>query len=659
MTDPPPIPQTSIDAAAGQSPPTRRYPIGAEPGASGVSFRVWAPARDRVSVVIEGGGEYEMLREERGYFSAHITELGTGVRYRLRLDGGDELLADPVSRYQPEGPSGPCVVVDPDRYSWSDLDWQGVRPAGIVLYEMHVGTFTKEGTWAAATGKLPKLKEIGITCLEVMPINEFEGNFGWGYDGTLLYAPTHLYGTPDDLRVFVDEAHRLGIGVILDVVYNHFGHGDRFTDFILDYFTNRYSNEWGKSINFDGPNCHGVREYVATNAAYWIDEFHFDGLRIDATQALFDASSEHIISVIAKAARAAAGKRQIYLVSENEPQETKMVRPEPVAGHGLDALWNDDFHHSAMVALTGRHDAYYHDHRGTAQEFVSAAKYGYLFQGQRYDWQDAPRGTTGLDLQPHNFIHFLQNHDQIANSGTGARIGTLASPARIRAMTALHLLGPQTPMLFQGQEFGASAPFHYFADRSGETADAVRQGRIDFIGQFPNLADPELIAQMADPCDKLTFETVKLDWSEREKNSGIVALHRDLLTLRRDDHAFAAQPSARRGHMDGSVLSRSAFLLRYFAPILDDERLLVVNFGEDIDIDSLPDPLFAPPAGRQWQLLWSSEDPAYGGNGRRAYDFQNRWVLNADIALVLAPTQAARRAKPEDMQAWQAGISRR
>ncbi|MBY5334452.1 malto-oligosyltrehalose trehalohydrolase [Rhizobium leguminosarum] len=639
---------------------SRRFPIGAEVEAGGVSFRLWAPVRKRCFLVIEGNAEYEMKREEGGYYSLYLSGLAAGTRYQFHFGDANDLLADPASRFQPNGPSGPSVVVDPALYQWNDHDWHGISTFGTTLYELHIGTFTREGTFAAAKEKLAKLRAIGINCLEVMPINEFEGEFGWGYDGTLLYAPTRLYGSPDDVRAFVDEAHRIGIGVILDVVYNHFGVGERFCEFTPDYFTERYSNEWGKSINFDGPNCHGVREYIAKNAGYWIDEFHFDGLRIDATQALFDSSREHIVTVIVRESRAAAGQRQIYLVSENEPQQTNMVRPADVGGHGLDALWNDDFHRSATVALTGRNEAYYHDHRGTAQELVSAAKYGCLFQGQRYDWQDKARGTAGLDLKPWNFVHFLQNHDQVANSGTGARIGHITSPARLRALTALQLLGPQTPMLFQGQEFGASSPFYYFADHEGEIADMVRQGRRSFISQFPNLRDEELIRQMADPCARTTFEKVKLDWAEWERNAAVVLLHRDLLNLRQTNKAFSRQACARDGQMDGNILSSSAFLLRFFAEKPPDERILLINFGNDLVIDSLPDPLFAPPEAHQWHLSWSSEDAAYGGSGCRPYDFRKRWVLNGDIALVLAPLKLQNRQNVAAMPTgdWQAGILR-
>lgn len=635
--------------------PGRRYPVGAELVDGGVSFRVWAPARKHVSVVVENGDEYAMAAEPDGYFSLHVPGMTAGTLYSLKLDGLDELLADPASRFQPRGPAGPSMVVDPSAYRWQDGDWPGISPQRQVLYEMHIGTFTKEGTWAAAASKLDHLRDIGITCLEVMPVNEFNGTFGWGYDGVLPYAPTRLYGGPDDLRIFIDAAHRLGLGAILDVVYNHFGCGERFGDFSADYFTDRYRNDWGASINFDGAGSAAVREFFSKNAAYWIDEFHFDGLRLDATQALFDDSDEHVIALIVRETRAAAGKRQIYLVAENEPQDTRLVRSPESSGHGLDALWNDDFHHSAMVALTGRNEAYYHDHRGQAQEFVSSAKFGYLFQGQRYDWQDGPRGRPGLDLAPENFVHFLQNHDQIANSGTGLRMDRLASPARVRAMTALLLLGPQTPMLFQGQEFGASSLFHYFADQGGELLETVRQGRIESLKQFPSLRGEDFARNMPVPGDPDTFERSKLDWSEWEKNADVVALHRDLLKIRREQPAF--DPS--RSRVDGSVLSDTAFLLRYLCGNAGDERLLLVNLGKDLVVWSLPDPLLAPPEGMQWRVAWSSENPVYSGSGVRPIDLQRHWTLTGDCALLFAATHAELPPKPnpKQMRAWQLHLS--
>lgn len=635
----------------------RRYPVGAELVDGTASFRVWAPERRSVSLVL-GQDAIPMRREDGGYFSCRVDGLRPGARYGYRLDDETRLEADPASRWQPDGPGAPSALVDPRGFEWTDAKWQGVAREGQVLYEMHVGTFTPEGTWAAARQQLARLRDIGITVVEMMPVNEFNGAFGWGYDGVLLYAPTHLYGTPDDLKSFIDQAHRLGMGVILDVVYNHFGPGDRFEVFSPSYFTDRYENEWGRSLNFDGPGSEGARSYVAGNAAYWIDEFHFDGLRIDATQALFDASDVHIVSQIAEACRRAAGARAIYLLAENEPQHAELLRPTRSGGHGLDAVWNDDFHHSAMVAATGRNEAYYHDHKGLPQEFVAAAKYGYLFQGQRYDWQNKKRGTPALDLVPSNFVHFLQNHDQIANSAHGLRISELTSPARLRALTALLLLGPQTPMLFQGQEFASSSRFLYFFDSEGELAEMVRKGREAFLSQVPGLRDPAALAGLAAPDDPATFAASKLDWTDFERNAPVVALHRDLLHLRRTERAIAK--AARERTLDGSVLGPAAFLVRFFGDEGEDDRLLLVNFGPDFYVDSIADPLFAPPKELDWSLQWSSENPRYGGGGQRPVDFGGRWVLSADAALFLGTALADVESEmdKEGMAAWQRDISR-
>src|SRR4051812_31720287 len=529
----------------------RRRPVGVEltaPGAANV--RVWAPHANHVEFVSER--RTPLSSEGNGYFSATIAA-AAGDRYQFKLDDDPKLYPDPASRFQPDGPHGPSAIVDPSAFRWTDADWKGLSRDGQVIYELHVGTFTREGTWAAATNELTQLAAFGISVIEMMPVAEFDGRFGWGYDGVDLYAPSHLYGDPDDLRKFVDVAHALGVGVILDVVYNHLGPaGNYLRAFTPGYFTDRYQNEWGDSINFDGPDAAPVREFFIENAAYWIDEFHFDGLRLDATQTIFDQAEEHVIAAIGKRARAAAPQRSIFLVAENEPQQTRLVRSIEDGGYGLDALWNDDFHHSAMVAMTGRAEAYYSDTRGAPQEFISAAKYGYLFQGQHYHWQRKPRGTPSWGLQGENFVTFLENHDQVANSAYGMRTHQLTSPGRWRAMTALLLLMPGTPMLFQGQEFAASAPFLYFADHDPELAAVVRKGRMEFLTQFPSVTDFEGKKDLADPADRATFTRCVLDLSERESHAAAYALHKDLLKLRREDVAFS---TARRGCVDGAVLS--------------------------------------------------------------------------------------------------------
>ncbi len=625
----------------------RRLPVGAEalPG-GGVHFRVWAPRRARVEVVLEeGGAAFELGREEGGYFSAPVGEAGAGTLYRFRFDGDARRYPDPASRFQPEGPHGPSRVVDPSEFRWGDADWRGASLKGQVVYEMHVGAFTPEGTLAAAAAQLKELAGLGVTCVELMPLAEFPGRFGWGYDGVCLYAPTRLYGEPDDLRRFVDEAHRRGLAVILDVVYNHLGpDGNYLRQFSEHYFTDRHETEWGDALNFDGPASAPVREFFLKNARYWVEEFHFDGLRVDATQSIQDDSEEHFLAALTREVREAAGGRETIVVGENEPQQVCMVLPYERGGFALDGLWNDDFHHSAMVALTGRSEAYYSDYRGAPQEFVSSAKYGFLYQGQRYRWQRHRRGTPTYGLAPHTFVNFIQNHDQVANSARGLRAHRLTSPARLRAVTALMLLAPGTPMLFMGQEFASSAPFLYFADHEGELAEKVGRGRAEFLAQFRSIATRETRRNLPDPGDPATFGRCKLDFSERESHREVYDLHRDLLSLRRGDAVFSAQEP--RG-LDGAVLGPEAFVLRYFGRGGDD-RLLVVNLGSDLGLNPAPEPLLAPPAGKVWRTLWSSEDYRYGGTGTPPLETRNNWCIPGEAAVALAPVEAAEAGDPAD-----------
>ena len=616
----------------------RRLPVGAEYLGDGrTHVRVWAPCMPRLAVVLEGGASTELEPEDgehAGYFSGEI-DAQPGDLYRLKPVEDERLYPDPASRFQPQGPHGPSEVVDPASFSWTDAEWRGVALEGQVVYELHVGTFTREGRWAAAARELPELARVGITIVEVMPVAEFEGRFGWGYDGVDLFAPSHLYGRPDDFRRFVDAAHASGIAVILDVVYNHLGPvGNYLRAFSPSYFTERYDNEWGDALNFDGDDSAPVRELFVSNAGYWIDEFHLDGLRLDATQQIFDRSPEHLLAAVSRRARTAAGHRSVLIVAENEPQDTRLVRPLEEGGYGIDALWNDDFHHSAMVALTGRSEAYYSDTRGEPQEFISAAKYGFLFQGQYYHWQRDVRGTPALHLPKASFVTFLQNHDQVANSARGVRGDALTSPARWRAMTALLLLGPGTPMLFQGQEFNASAPFIFFADFERELAQAVRKGRGEFLSQFPSVAPLVREGALDDPGAETTFERCKLNLDERKTHAPAYALHIDLLRMRREDAAFRSQ--GRHG-IDGVVLSASAFALRFFTPDHEDDRVLIVNLGADLRRTSIADPLLAPAAGTQWSLRWSSEDPAYGGSGTPPIQPDSQWCFPAESAVVLAP----------------------
>jgi maltooligosyltrehalose trehalohydrolase len=574
--------------------------------------------------------EFELAGEPGGYWSGLVGEARQGMHYRYRVASGD--FPDTASRFQPAGPHGASQIVDPSAFVWSDDRWRGVTREGQVIYEMHVGTFTREGTWAAAMAQLPRLAELGVTLLEVMPVADFPGRHGWGYDGVNLFAPTRLYGAPDDFRRFVDRAHALGLGVILDVVYNHLGpDGNYVKEFAPHYFSERYRNEWGDGLNFDDEFSGPVRELFIANAGYWIDEFHCDGLRLDATQQILDSSAQHLVAAVAQRARAAAGGRGIYLVAENEEQDAGLVRAPEAGGCGLDAIWNDDFHHSAVVAMTGRREAYYSDYSGMPQEFISSAKWGFLFQGQYYQWQKKPRGTASFDLKPANFVVYLQNHDQIANSLRGRRMHSITSGGRLRALTALLLLGPNTPMLFQGQEFASSAPFLYFADHHPELAAAVSVGRAKFLKQFPSIASEDAANHLPNPELEETFLRCKLDAAECERHAEVFHLHRDLLRLRKDDPLLG---KADRGTYDGAVLSDSAFVLRFFGRAQDD-RLLIVNLGRRLHLHSAPEPLLAPVGSRAWKIAWSSEDPRYGGSGTPPLDAD--WQVPAEAAVLLVP----------------------
>jgi maltooligosyltrehalose trehalohydrolase len=619
---------------------SRRFPAGAERLSNGqFHFRVWAPKRRQCELVlvsdgnIEAGQTLNMIRDAEGYFSLGTPVAKTGMRYGFRLEGDQRVLPDPVSRFQPDGPAMLSQLVDPSTFSWNDQRWQGVSRRGQVIYEMHIGTFTPEGTWEAAARELDELARLGVTIVEVMPVAEFHGQFGWGYDGVLLFAPSHLYGLPDDFRRFVDRAHTVGLGVILDVVYNHFGICDNYLyEFSDDYRSKRYDNEWADAINFDGDHCIPVREFFTTNARYWIEEFHLDGYRFDAIQAVHDQSPAHILADISAAARQAAANRSIFLSAENELQDVRTVKSNDPDGLGMDAMWNDDFHHMARVRATGRNPAYYSDYSGSPQEFITTLKHGFIYQGQRSGWQGKRRGTPTRGLAAQNFICFLQNHDQVANSIQGERLHELTSPGRFRALTALWLLAPQTPLVFQGQEFAASAPFLYFADYDGELGEAVTQGRAKFFSQFPALASPEVQACLPDPTGRKSFQRSKLDLSERRSHAAEYALHIDLLRLRREDSVFRQQCS---DLIDAAVINADCLIVRYFGEKDGDDRLVIANFGCDFKYPTAPQPLLAPPMNRRWSVLWNSENRRYGGRGECPVEVDEAWFFPGESAIVL------------------------
>jgi maltooligosyltrehalose trehalohydrolase len=618
----------------------RRYPIGAElVGENQTHFRVWAPKVRELEVVLEnparGKRKCCALRAEPGGYFAGTSNANVGAGYWFRINGAENLYPDPASRFQPDGPHGSSCIVDPTRFQWNDAKWPGLKLKGQIIYEMHIGTFTKEGTWRAAVEQLPELARIGITVIEMMPIAEFPGRFGWGYDGVDLFAPSHLYGTPDDLRGFVDRAHSLGVGVILDVVYNHFGpDGNYLGVFSDDYLLRGKGHEWGDVINFDGPNSGAVREFFITNARYWIEEYHFDGFRFDAIHAIRDQFEEYIIGAVGRAARKAAGPRSIILIAENDLQEARMARPPDEGGDGLDGMWNDDFHHSSIVALTGEKVGYFSDYSGTPQEFISAAKCGFLYQGQALSWRRVLRGTPTFGIPAKAFVCFIENHDQIANTGRGDRPRFQTSPGRYRAITAFLLLGPWTPLLFQGEEFGASSPFLYFADvGDASVRDGTRRGRAELLAPFLSLTKDETLRRLPAPDDPEAFLRCKLDFTERKNNRGLYNLHIDLLKLRREDSRFREQSS---GGIDGAVLGSSSFVVRFFAAHAND-RLVLINLGETQVLKPASEPLLAPPPRYRWERLWTSDSHRYGGAEAVASATPDRWILPAESAVVLRP----------------------
>jgi maltooligosyltrehalose trehalohydrolase len=609
-------------------------------GETGTAFRVWAPERKRIDLVfVDSEGREKrtvpLSRDADGYFSGHVADVNEGTLYFYRIDDDAKKYPDPASNFQPQGVHGPSQVIDHRAFEWSDHDWPGVKMPGQVIYELHVGAFTPEGNWRAAIEKLPHLCDVGVTLLQVMPVAAFPGDFGWGYDGVHWFAPTQLYGAPDDMRAFVDRAHVLGMGVVLDQVYNHFGPcGNYATKFSASYFTEKHHTEWGDAINFDGPGSGAVRDFVADNAAYWVREFHIDGLRLDAVQAIIDDSTEHIVAQLTRTARKAAGERSIVIYSEDELNRGYQVLPTDQGGWGTDGILNDDFHHSCRVAATGHAEAYYADFAGTPQELISAIRHGHLYQGQWNARQAKPRGRPSGNISAAKFVHFLQNHDQVANSARGLRTHSLTTAGRHRALTALLLLGPQTPMLFMGQEFSASNSFYYFADHDPELAKLVSAGRRAFMSQFPRLGSFEDEFELPDPAEEGTFLQCKLDWDEVKRHSHVVRLHRDLIRLRREDAVFSRQD---RGAVEGSIVGPDAFLLRWFGEECDD-RLALFNLGRDIDWQPIAEPLLAPPVDRQWTMLWSSEEPDYGGLGTPSFDGKT-WRIPGHAAVVFRAAQ--------------------
>lgn len=599
---------------------TWMLPIGAQPDATGTRFRVWAANARQVEVVCYDNGQvvaaHALNPTGDGYFAGHISGVAPGTRYMYRLDGGIPR-PDPASRFQPEGVHGPSQVVDPAAFAWNDSAWRGTPLDELVIYELHVGTVTPEGTFDALIGRLDDLLALGITAIEVMPVADFPGERNWGYDGVALFAPARAYGDPDGLRRLVDAAHARGLAVILDVVYNHLGpDGNYLREFSTAYFTDRHKTPWGDALNFDGPDSRPVRDFFITNALYWAHEYHVDGLRLDATHAILDDIPTHFLAELTASIRdALPADRTFVVIAENENNDPQIVRPVERGGFGLDGVWADDFHHQMRVALAGDHDGYYVDYSGQVDDLVSTLRQGWFYTGQRSTFLGHPRGAPADDIAPPHFVHCIQNHDQVGNRALGDRLNHNIGLDAYRAATTLFLLTPYTPLLWMGQEWAASSPFLYFTDHHPELGRLVTEGRRGEFAGFTAFSGTEV----PDPQAHETFLRSKLRWEERDQDPhrGVVQLYRDLLELRRRAAALRA-----RGRESFTVvsLSETALALRRGEAPGNEAVLVVVNLCGDVRLHLAAQPETAAPAGRRWQLLLTSEDARYGGQAGVQFD---------------------------------------
>ncbi|HEV7371307.1 malto-oligosyltrehalose trehalohydrolase [Arenibaculum sp.] len=610
---------------------THTMPFGAEIRDDGsVAFRLWAPGRDRIDLVLpeDGGARLAMDRRPDGWFELATDRARAGSAYAFHLGEGSPTVPDPASRYQPDDVHGPSRVVDPRAFDWRHGDFRGRPWDEAVLYELHPGTFSPEGTFDGIRRRLDHLVDLGVTAVELMPLAEFPGRRNWGYDGVLPYAPDGAYGSPDDLKRLIDEAHGRGLMMFLDVVYNHFGpEGNYLHAYAPDFFTERHHTPWGAAINFDDANSRPVRDFFIHNALYWLQEYRFDGLRFDAVHAIIDDSDPDILCELAEIVRrrADAEGRHVHLVLENDDNVARYLgRDAKGRTTWYTAQWNDDYHHAAHVVATGEAGGYYADYADRPVDRLGRAlAEGYVYQGDPSAYRDGePRGTPSAHLPPQAFVTFLQNHDQIGNRAYGDRIAALAGRLRLRAMMEVTLLAPSPPMLFMGEEWGSTRPFYYFVDFEGDLADAVREGRRREFGRFPEFADPEARRHIPDPTEERTFARSCLDWSalDQADHAEWLGFVRALLRLRRE-RIVPLLPGLRPG---AGWRVRDGRTLTVEWPLEGGGRLsLVANLGDaecggcetpagDLLFESRDGVAAGLAEGRMasWSVAWFAESPA-------------------------------------------------
>lgn len=514
--------------------------FGAVVGRRGVRFRVWAPAANRVSLAIESSdASTPMLpleHEPDGCWSIETSGAAPGHRYGFRVDDGPPW-PDPASRFQPDGVHGRSEVVDPRTFAWSDAGWQGPESHRLVFYELHVGAFSDAGTFDGVTARLPYLRDLGITAIELMPVAAFPGRWNWGYDGAALFAPSERYGRPDDLRRLVDCAHAIGLAVFLDVVYNHLGPDGAYLAAFSDrVLSRRHRTPWSTGINFDDEASGIVRQFFIENALHWLIEYHLDGLRLDATHAIADDSPTPFLAELASAVRANIEGRRVHLIAEDARNLNAIARPTTEGGWGLGGVWADDLHHQIRRHVAGDREGYYADYDGTTADIAGTIRKGWFYCGEMSRYRGRPRGTDPTGLPAHAFVVCLQNHDQVGNRAFGERLSHQVPPDVFRAASALVLLAPETPLVFMGQEWAASTPFLFFTDHRGELGSNVSAGRREEFRHFTAFAKPARREQIPDPQDERTFFESRLRWREldEEPHRSMLAWYRALLSLRRE-----------------------------------------------------------------------------------------------------------------------------
>jgi malto-oligosyltrehalose trehalohydrolase len=512
-------------------------PFGAEVREDGATrFRLWAPGAGQVELWLEEPGRAVAMARDAGGWAEYVTpEAPPGTRYRYRIDG-DLLVPDPAARFQPGDVHGPSEVIDPLAHAWTDSTWTGLPAERLVLSELHVGAFTAAGTYAGVAERLDHLASLGVTAVELMPLAHFPGRRGWGYDGVLLYAPEASYGRPGDLKALVAAAHARGLAVFLDVVYNHFGpEGNYLHRYAPDFFNARHQTPWGDGVNYDRPGCEVVRAFMIHNALYWIEEYHLDGLRLDAVNTIADGSPRHLLVELARAVADGPGReRRVHLVLENGANEARYLRPAGGRRPLYQAQWNDDVHHALHVLLTGETGGYYGDYQPPLPHLGRCLAEGFAYQGERSAYRDSARGEPCADLPPTAFVSFLQNHDQVGNRALGERITALASPDAVRAATAVLLLSPAVPLLFMGEEWAAPEPFLFFSDLGPDLGPLVSEGRRREFARFPEFAHAATRARIPDPQAESTFQRSVLDWSRAHAavHKDWLGFHQALLALR-------------------------------------------------------------------------------------------------------------------------------